>query len=309
MTEETKITEEITSYKYDAFISYSRKNQAFAQKLEQSLENYKPEKSLSVPQRHIEIFRDHEDFTGGDYHKSLQKNLMDSSKLIVICSPEARASQYVNDEIKRFIDARGPECVIPILFSGIPNNEAKAGQEAEMAFPVELCNAIEIPLAVNFLGFDAARDKINKGIFTSSWYTVLADIYGLSRSEMEQREKRRRARSRRIALGVLSGSMMILTMLLIFALVSRSQAVSAREAEREQKEVAENAKKEADVQRDDAIKARNETKSALDRETDARNLAEEKRKEAEEATKNERIAKDQAEEGVSRRNWPRKMKE
>jgi hypothetical protein len=127
--------EEAKSYTYDVFISYSRKNEAFASNLERSLENYKPEKDLKVPQRHINCFRDNEDFTGGDYHKSLHMHLTESSKLVLICSPEGRASRYVNDEIKQFVEMRGAEHIIPVLFAGVPNNEARTEQEGEMAFP------------------------------------------------------------------------------------------------------------------------------------------------------------------------------
>lgn len=222
------MTNEAKPHAFDVFISYSRKNEAFAARLEKALENYRPEKDLKVPQRHIETFRDKEDFTAGDYYKTLLKNLKDSSKLMVICSPEARASRFVDDEIRRFVEIRGAEHIIPILYSGIPNNEARPGQEAMLAFPDALCQAMELPLAINFLDFDPRKDAIGKGIYTGPWYSVLADIYGLGRSDMEQREKRRRARRRRITYAVLSGSLMVLSVLLIFALVSRSRAITAR---------------------------------------------------------------------------------
>ncbi len=304
------MTDQPKSYKYDVFISYSRKNEEFAGQLEQALESYKPEKDLKVPQRFIEAFRDKEDFTGGNYHKSLLKNLADSSKLIVICSPDARKSQFVNDEIKEFIDIRGTDHIIPVLFSGVPNNEAKTGQEDEMSFPEELCKAIEMPLAVNYLGFDTKKDKINKGIFISSWYSILADTYDLSRSEMEQREKKRRVRQRKRITAISSGILLILSVSLIIAVFSMIRATAAQNktqnalaSEMIQKDKAENAQKDAEVQRDDAIKARNEAKAALDRETvakedetKAKDLAETKRQEAEAAAESERVAKDQAEE-------------
>jgi len=94
--------ETLTSKQYDAFISYSRKNEDFAAKLEQALENYRPPKGLKAPHRRLNIFRDKHDFKVGDYHKNLENSLMSSAKLIVICSPEARSSQFVNEEIRRF---------------------------------------------------------------------------------------------------------------------------------------------------------------------------------------------------------------
>src|SRR6185295_19804380 len=96
-------------FRYDAFISYSRKDREFARLLQQALGSYRPPKDLAVPQRYLRIFRDEVDFTGGEYHDSLDRNLKDAAKLIVICSPNSAASDYVADEIRRFAEYRGKE--------------------------------------------------------------------------------------------------------------------------------------------------------------------------------------------------------
>ncbi len=57
----------------DAFISYSRKDREFAAKLEKALNNYKPPKGLNLPRRNLVVFRDEEDFTGVEYHASLDE--------------------------------------------------------------------------------------------------------------------------------------------------------------------------------------------------------------------------------------------
>ena len=56
---------------------------------------------LSMPQRRLKVFRDEGDLTGTDYFKAIDQYLHRSGKLIVICSPAARASDYVDDEIRR----------------------------------------------------------------------------------------------------------------------------------------------------------------------------------------------------------------
>lgn len=91
------------------FISYSRKDMKFARRLEKALRNYEPPKDLKLHARNLNVFRDEEDFTGAEYFTSLDRHLGESSELIVICSPHARASRYVNDEIQRFARMRGPE--------------------------------------------------------------------------------------------------------------------------------------------------------------------------------------------------------
>lgn len=120
----------------DVFVSYSRKDKAFVVAIEKALESYMPPRDLKVPQRHLVVFRDESDFTGGEYHTSLARHLQASSKIIVLCSPYARQSEYVNDEIRRFAGLRGAECMIPVLVSGLPNNEAK--HEQDKAFPEAL---------------------------------------------------------------------------------------------------------------------------------------------------------------------------
>jgi WD40 repeat protein len=215
--------------KHDAFMSYSRKNEVFAAKLEEALEKYKAPKDLAVKQSYLDIFRDRADFTAGDYHQNLEQHLKDSAKLLVICSPEARKSTYVNDEIRRFAKIKGADNIIPLLLSGAPNNELDSNQEAEMAFPEALCEVMSMPLAINWLGFDPNRNRVNKGVYLEAWYATLAKIFDVTRAVIEQRERRRRLRARRIMFAVLTGSVLVLSGLLIWALISRSQAVEARE--------------------------------------------------------------------------------
>jgi tetratricopeptide (TPR) repeat protein len=222
----------------DAFISYSRQDKEFAARLEKALEDYKPPRDLSVAQRNPIVFRDEADFTGVEYHASLAKHLRSSRKLIVICSPHARKSEYVNDEIRHFAEARGADNIVSILLSGIPNNEAKPGQEGEMAFPEAMCQVMEMPLAANYLGFDPRKEKVNKGIFYGSWYTILANLYDISRSEIEQRDKKRQARARHITIGLVSGVILILLALLVYALISRQEAIRQRDLAEREKTVA-----------------------------------------------------------------------
>lgn len=202
---------------YDAFICYNRKDAAFARKLEKALEAYKPPRDLNAPQRYLQIFRDEGDMTGVEYFQSIERQIQNSAKLIVICSPAARQSPYVNDEIRRFAQAKGAENIIPLIVSGIPNNEAKPEQTADLAFPEALCEVLEMPLDVSYLGFDPGKDKVDKGAFTNSWYTLLANLYKLSRSEIEQRDLKRRLRRRNIAIAIISGVMICLALLAAYA--------------------------------------------------------------------------------------------
>lgn len=186
---------------FDVFISYSRRDRAFAAALESALQKYRPPRGLRARPNRLTVFRDEDDFTGSEYHESLQRNLQASSKLVVVCSPAARQSVYVNDEIRRFAAARQPRNVIPVLLSGIPNNEA--AEDAAHAFPDALVHVLPLPLAVDYRGFDARSHKLARRPYEGSWFTLLANICDTSREEIEQRE-RSRARVRRVRIGTIA---------------------------------------------------------------------------------------------------------
>jgi len=211
---------------FGAFISYKRSDEKFALMLEKALERFTPPKGLNLPQGHLNIFRDREDLTGTEYHASIEKYLHESAKLILLCSPQSRASSYVNEEIQRFAQTKGASNIIPILLSGIPNNEATAGQEADMAFPAALCALVETPLATDYRGFDPARDRVESGRFEGSWYTVLANIYDVSRGDLEQRDRRRQARRRRTQTAIAAAVGVMLLSLTVWAMISRQEAIS-----------------------------------------------------------------------------------
>jgi WD40 repeat protein len=213
---------------HDAFISYSRKDKKFAKALERALESFRPPRGLKLPQRHLDVFRDEDDFTGVEYHQSVATHLRESAKLIVLCSPNSRASQYVNDEINRFAATRGADHIIPILIGGIPNNEATAEQDEQKAFPQALCEAMQMPLAADYRHFDSGKDKLSKGVFYGAWYTTLANILGVSRSQIEQRDQKRIARRRTVIVGGGAGIIVVLSIALIVTVLARREAEHRR---------------------------------------------------------------------------------
>ncbi|MFC1569124.1 TIR domain-containing protein [bacterium] len=177
--------------RFDAFISYSREDIGFAKSLEDALENFKAPKGLRLLREHLNIFRDESDMFGTEYFHSIEKHLRNSRNLIVICSPSARKSKFVNDEIIRFSAVNPMGRIIPIILKGIPNNEVKTVKEKSFCFPESLLKTMECPLGINYVGFDLQQDQVNRGRFNNSWYTLLSNIYDISRELIEQRDKKR----------------------------------------------------------------------------------------------------------------------
>jgi WD40 repeat protein len=181
---------------HDVFISYSRKDAPFAVALQKALERYTPPKGLPVPHRRLNVFRDADDFTGTEYFASVDQHLRKSRRLVVICSPNAHRSDYVNDEVRRFGQSRAAADIIPVLIAGLPNNEATPETLSLVAFPDALCGLLQMPLAADYRGFDPAVDQVSSKRWRAAWYKLLADICGCSRAEIEERERRRRLQRR-----------------------------------------------------------------------------------------------------------------
>lgn len=216
--------------RHDAFISYSRRDRLFAEKLETALEKYRPPKALPVPQRHLKVFRDEQDMTGTDYFQAVDHHLQNSASLIVICSPNARKSSYVDDEIRRFVSKReDPVRIVPVLVAGLPNNECNSSNTADAAFPQALYDVMEMPLAVSYLNFNTRRDKLNTGIYDGSWYTLIANLYGLNRSEVEQRERTRRRRRRALVGSLVTSIVLILSIATAVAWWQKREADQQRD--------------------------------------------------------------------------------
>src|SRR2546429_302642 len=69
------------------------------------------------------IFRDREDFAAGHSLTELTIAALEASQfLIVICSPHAAQSQYVNEEVRRFKAMGRAEKVLALIVEGRPDD-------------------------------------------------------------------------------------------------------------------------------------------------------------------------------------------
>lgn len=225
---------------YDAFISYSRTDVSFARALETVLEHYRPPRELDLPDRTLKVFRDEGDLTGTEYFRAIEGKLAASSSCILLCSPRSATSRFVNDEVQRFIDLKGAEHVIPVLIEGLPNNEAEGDRAALAAFPPALVAAMEMPLATDYREADTTPRRLAKPPFENQWFTLLANIFGISRERLEQRDRIRQARRRRIWTTGASVIIAALISLSTIALIERSHALTSL-AEAESRQLADKA--------------------------------------------------------------------
>jgi hypothetical protein len=128
--------------RYWAFLSYSHQDVAWADWLFVELENfYVPRKlrKLDIGSHLRPVFRDREELAASADLTGHIKEAMEGSKvLIVLCSPSAANSKWVNEEIKLFKSMGRTERILPLIIDGEPNAYYSTGSNNSECFPPAL---------------------------------------------------------------------------------------------------------------------------------------------------------------------------
>lgn len=107
---------------YYAFISYNSEDVEWAIWLQHELEYYHLPSSLNgrkdIPHELRPIFRDIDELSAGNLPEQIKRALENSQNLIVICSPQAASSPWVNQEIETFISLGKTDRIFPFIVEG-----------------------------------------------------------------------------------------------------------------------------------------------------------------------------------------------
>ncbi|MDX6693742.1 MAG: eukaryotic-like serine/threonine-protein kinase [Blastocatellia bacterium] len=214
------------SYKYWAFISYSHADEEWAQWLHKSLETYKVPKKLvgrqmtlgSVPRRVFPVFRDRDELPGAsDLGGNIKQALKQSRYIVVICSPKAAISKWVNEEIKGFKSLDRENRVLCLIVDGEPNAKPDSGQLECFPPAVRFHVGLDGKLTEDPTEPIAADARKGKDGRANAKLKLLSGILNVGYDELKQREKQRQLnRKLRIAAGIVS--FLLLTMIVyVFA--------------------------------------------------------------------------------------------
>lgn len=213
--------------KYRAFLSYSHADEKWARWIHRSLERYRVPKHLAVTERSAgtplkPVFLDRDELgSSTSLSASIQEALADSEALIVICSPAATESRWVNQEVKEYKALHGGANIFCCIVDG----------QAPAVFPPALLDTDE-PLAADLTDSgDGKRDGFTK---------LVAGLLGVGFDELRRREYKRRTRRLAVAVALSLFGMAIMTFLGGAALISRGQAEQARQQAEQRREQAEN---------------------------------------------------------------------
>lgn len=207
------------AFRYSGFISYSRHDARQAERLQTALERFRMPARLvgiagahgPVPDRLRPLFLDRSELTAAsDLNEQLHDAIVASQWMIVICTPWAATSEWVDREIRLMqAEGRGGQ-ILPALFDGDERN----------AFPPALRQADGqpvIPLAADFRrGGDGRRLATLK---------LVSAMTGVGLGDLVHRESHRRQR-RLAGVAALSAAGMV-----AFAAVSIMAVRAQRAAE------------------------------------------------------------------------------
>lgn len=133
--------------RYMAFLSYSHDDAEVADWLHEELEEFHVPSRLvgkltdqgPVPKRLAPIFRDrHELAAAHDLAEEIEDAIAGSRFLIVLCSPDAAQSHWINEEVACFKRLHGEERILAAILDGEPFVSDIPGREADECFPPSL---------------------------------------------------------------------------------------------------------------------------------------------------------------------------
>lgn len=212
-----------SEYRYWAFISYSSKDRRWAAWLHRWIERYGiPAQLLNhrtplgepPPKRLRPVFRDRDELpASSDLGSAIENALTASRFLIVICSPNAATSRWVDREVESFVAMGRRARILALVVDGEPGAEGGHG-----CFPPALSMLDPLAADARSTG-DGTRGAILK---------LIAGMLGVSFDDLKQRDSRRQLRRLQGMLAGALGLVSVLAVLGFYAEQQREAAVAAR---------------------------------------------------------------------------------
>lgn len=238
----------VPAFRYRAFISYSHQDKSWVDWLHKVLETYRVPARLVgqetaagiIPPRLAPIFRDRDELASAtDLGRKVNEALEQSANLIVICSPRAATSRWVQEEVLAFKRLGRSERIFCLIIDGEPNASDLPGREAEECFVPALrfhldADGQPTTKRIEPIAADARTGKDGRN---KAKLKLIAGMLDIAFDSLRQRELQRRHR-RMTAITTLAVIVMaVTTALAIAALISRHAAEVARiDAEHHQKQ-------------------------------------------------------------------------
>lgn len=220
----------MNKFRFKAFISYSHVDKSWSDWLQNALEGYRVPKHLvgskgefgPVSKRLAPVFRDREDLSSAsDLSGKIKQALEQSETLVVICSPAAAASEWVNEEIRYFRRLGRENRIHAVIVDGDPQSDDPEQRCFPPALVEEEDGTINEPLAAD------AR-KWADGRLLAKLKTV-SGILGIPLDALRRRDMQRRQRLWMTAMAGTLAVTVVMAVLTFTAITARNAAENRRE--------------------------------------------------------------------------------
>ena len=222
-------------YKYFAFISFQSSDAREAVRLQHAIERYRLPAVLCrdkhTPRRVRPLFCYLNDIHAGEeLMQELRMRMEQSRYLIVVCSPRAAQSAYVNSGIDYFVSLGRRDSIIPVIVDGVPYS----GDRLTECFPEALRRHFPkhadplqdhsiLGINIHERGFGSVRATYNRAMLM-----IVARMLDLDFDGLLLRDRQRRLRLRLAGVGT---AMMVVACILAVWHFSRSTQVQIRLSE------------------------------------------------------------------------------
>ena len=185
------------TFRYRAFLCYSHRDSAWADWLHGAIEGYPVPSRLVglatgagvIPPRLAPVFRDRDELpSAANLSAKVQDALAQSANLIVICSPHAAQSRWVNEEVKAFRRLGRSDRIFCLIVGGEPGASTWAGREHDECLPPALTDR-ELGERLEPIAADARPGKDGK---SNARTKLVAGLLGVDLDDLRHRERRRR---------------------------------------------------------------------------------------------------------------------
>ncbi len=224
--------------RYRAFLSYSHRDSKLAQKLHRRLESYAIPRALrgvktdgsTITTRLGAVFRDRDELAAAaNLSRSIEEALDASSALIVVCSPAAVASPFVDAEIAYFRRNHPDRLTLAFIVDGDPGADPRT-QPQRAAFPLNLLRN-NVDDAASAMGEPIAADAREQGDgFAAAFLKLVSGLLSIRYDLLRQRESRRRHQRMAILAGFFMLLAAVFAVLAVQATIARNAARTAQSA-------------------------------------------------------------------------------
>jgi len=228
-----------TSFRYRAFVSYSHRDEAWARWLHKAIETYRVPRRLVgtttaagiIPRRLAPVFRDRDELPSAtDLGSKVDEALAASANLIVICSPAAATSRWVDAEVRAWKRLGRAHRIFCLIVDGEPDATDIVGRANEECF----CNALRFGADASGNATTERMEPIaadvrpGKDGKANAHLKLIAGLIDVGFDTLKQREQQRRNRKWALLAAASFAGMLFAGGLSVYALRARSEAIAQR---------------------------------------------------------------------------------